>query len=229
MSNGMDEVKLGPGWMSLTKNTGLSNTGVIPGVVSGVVPGAVAGEESTGVDPSRGRKVAQHYSKAEILALYKDNPPVPRFMQEHPGVTVKDPLVPVNLSGTDRATDRATDSTRTPASRAPKTRTGIFDAKVGMTEHAGFLNPPQRRGAAPPTVDVNGTSPGFPGSTTTKRTAATGLTAAQGTSTQKLGSETRAGMPCGAVEAHSLRIGRGQVSSLPPERVAGRSLGSVVC
>mmetsp|Transcript_7470 Transcript_7470/g.33181 ORF Transcript_7470/g.33181 Transcript_7470/m.33181 type:complete len:1123 (-) Transcript_7470:498-3866(-) len=125
MSKNMDGVKLGPGWMPLTRKTGLSVT-------------AVAVDESPQGEV-QDRKVKQRFSKAEILSVYRSYPVVPRGMQEHPGVTVNDPLVPVNLSGDGQQEQHA-------APRVEKLRLTSFD-KPNQGEHV--INSPaanQRRG-----------------------------------------------------------------------------------
>ncbi|KAJ8902602.1 hypothetical protein NDN08_007003 [Rhodosorus marinus] len=111
--------------MPLTRKTGLSGS-------------AVAVDETPQVE-AHNRKVKLRFSKAEILSVYRSYPVVPRGMQEHPGVTLKDPLVPMNLRGDGEQEQHATP-------RVEKLRLTPFD-KPNQGEHV--INSPaanQRRG-----------------------------------------------------------------------------------
>eukprot|EP00181_Compsopogon_caeruleus_P003516 CAMPEP_0184681608 /NCGR_PEP_ID=MMETSP0312-20130426/4586_1 /TAXON_ID=31354 /ORGANISM="Compsopogon coeruleus, Strain SAG 36.94" /LENGTH=1149 /DNA_ID=CAMNT_0027132563 /DNA_START=409 /DNA_END=3858 /DNA_ORIENTATION=+ len=76
------EVKLGPGWMAISKN---------PLTVQG---GDVDRDERS-VNEVGGE--IKRYSRAEVLALYRPHQPMPRGMHEYPGVSSKHPFPPVSL------------------------------------------------------------------------------------------------------------------------------------
>lgn len=128
MSKGMDEVKLGPGWMPLTRKTGLASTTMDDGI---------SGDGST-------KKVKQRFAKQEVLALYRSGQPMPREMKGYAGITVMEPLVPVNLSSApaERSSEPPAVASIPPPTthRVPKPTRGALNFDPKATGDASSVN-----------------------------------------------------------------------------------------
>mmetsp|Transcript_5183 Transcript_5183/g.15503 ORF Transcript_5183/g.15503 Transcript_5183/m.15503 type:complete len:1200 (+) Transcript_5183:216-3815(+) len=148
MSKGLEEVKLGPGWMPHTRKTGLSLESTAP-------PEASASDGAA----KRGK---QKFTKSEILAMHRSGLPMPRGMHEFAGITVKEPLLPVNLcpgeinAGVDAINGG-------PVTRVQKSRLAAFDPKTAADQGvpAGGLH----RRNFPSASDSSATSGSAPSST----------------------------------------------------------------
>lgn len=86
------DLKLGPGWTVLPKNTNHSSNSNLPSA-----PSVPPGIESS----SFAQRIT--YSKAQLLELYEPSSTadVPRTMATYPGLTSSEPLVPVNVAPDD--------------------------------------------------------------------------------------------------------------------------------
>lgn len=84
------ELKLGPGWTSLSKSTIHSTT-----------PATSTGSVTSGAVSSSAPRIA--YTKAQLLELYEpgSTATIPPEMTKYPGLTSSEPLVPVNIAPDD--------------------------------------------------------------------------------------------------------------------------------
>ncbi|KAI0567322.1 GYF-like protein [Gracilaria domingensis] len=145
------ELKLGPGWTSLSKSTLHSST---PTTTSTSVTSAA-------LQPSAPRIA---YTKAQLLELYEpgSTATIPPAMTKYPGLTSSEPLVPVNIAPDDHIAhvSALVESTDPPPARsrfqsAPP-RAGVEailgrdHAPASATVSSSTVSPPDAPSASPP-------------------------------------------------------------------------------
>lgn len=137
------ELKLGPGWTSLSKNLPASQN-----------PPSTTSAPASYVPMSTARIT---YSKAQLLELYEPHSTatIPPNMSEYPGLTSSEPLVPVNIAPDDTLS-HVSALAEAPEPNNPRSRFQHSTPRPGVEAILGRENPNNSHAATSSTiVDVN--------------------------------------------------------------------------